>query len=149
MVTYRTCLNCGDVLSEKKERRNAKFCSDNCYKKHFRQAVLSKNPDPDMPTATRGILSELKVISYLLENKMDVFHAVSSSCSCDIAVLKNNKLYKVEVRTGYYLPSGKTTFPKPDLSKSDIIAVAYKDKIAFYHLDSQELKEIDFIHEAQ
>jgi len=47
----------------------------------------------------------------------DVFRALSPACSCDLAVLKNGNLLRIEVRTAYVSPSGK--FYKPSKKGDD------------------------------
>lgn len=60
-----------------------------------------------IPRGTTGAVSELRVAADLLERGYEVFRAVSPSCSCDLAVLKDGKLVRVEVRTGYESPTGR------------------------------------------
>ena len=47
----------------------------------------------------------------------NVFRALSPSCPCDLAILKDHKLFKVEVRTAHISTSGKIYKVK---NKSDI-----------------------------
>jgi hypothetical protein len=60
-----------------------------------------------LPTGTVGAMAELLAATDLLMKGFEVFRAVSPSASCDLAILKEGKLLKVEVRTGYKRPNGK------------------------------------------
>ncbi len=44
---------------------------------------------------------------------MEVFKAVSASCSCDLVVVLKGKLLRVEVKTGYQTKAGALMCPKP------------------------------------
>lgn len=46
---------------------------------------------------------------------------MSPSCSCDLAIMKNKKLYRVEVRSGYILRNGNISTDRNH--KADVLAV--------------------------
>lgn len=73
---------------------------------------------------TVGALSELKVATDLLEKGYEVFRSLSPACSCDLAVLKDGKLLRVEVTTGN-LVGGKLYSPKTKGQEAyfDILAI--------------------------
>jgi hypothetical protein len=111
--------------------KHQKFCSKPC-RKSFCETPYIK-PYGNIPTGTVGAIGELRVACDLMARGFEVFRAVSPSCSCDLAVIKNGKLFRIEVRTGYISSySGKrcTNIPK-DSTKLDVLAVAFPDKITY------------------
>lgn len=102
------------------------FCNNRCRKK----LVLGERAS-SLSTATRGAVSELRVAVDLLERGYEVFRALSPSCSCcDIAILKDGKLLRVECRTGSYLKSGKHYHTTQNI-RADVLAVILPDKIIY------------------
>jgi len=97
---------------------------DNCQKQYH-----DLNPQTQLASGTVGVIGEYRVIIDLLNKGFDVFHAASPSCSCDLAVLKDNKLYRVEVRTGKYSSSGSYYYPK--YHRADIMAIVLPDKVIY------------------
>lgn len=88
----------------------------------------------NLSTGTKGALNELIVIVDLLTKGYDVFRAISPAASCDLAILKEGKLLRVEVTSGW-IASGKLSRNKNKLSngKSDILATVYEgDKIDYF-----------------
>jgi len=61
---------------------------------------------PDLLPSTVGAMAELCVAADLLRHGFEVFRAVSPHSTCDLAVLKGGKLYRVEVKAGYRTASG-------------------------------------------
>lgn len=55
-----------------------------------------------LSTGKVGAISELIVCADLLKKGWEVFRTVSQSCSCDLIVIKNKKILRIEVRTGRY-----------------------------------------------
>lgn len=123
------CKNCGASipltrLGEKHKTRL--FCSMACRRKSHAQAWRELNPSGSVPTGTVGAISELIVCQDLLKRGYEVFRAVSPHCSCDVAVLKNSALLRVEVRTAYENKNGTLAYPKPASSRFDILALVVK-----------------------
>lgn len=63
---------------------------------------------------------------------MSVFRALSPSCDCDLAVLKNCKLIRVEVTTGYTMQNGALSYHHHDTKNYDVIAVVHKGGISYF-----------------
>lgn len=84
-----------------------------------------RNPRPKNPSGTTGAIAELIVCADLLKRGFEVFRSVSPSCSCDLAIMKDKKLVRVEVTTGYVTAGGKITHPKQPqhFHKFDLLAV--------------------------
>jgi hypothetical protein len=75
-----------------------------------------------------GVLSELVVCVDLLQKGYEVFRGVSPSCSCDLAILKNGKLKRVEVTTGHYKKDRTLVAPNHHNAEDfDILAIVSSD----------------------
>ena len=53
----------------------------------------------------------------------EVFRALSQACSCDLAILLNGELYRVEVRTVPRNRDGSLSYQPPDAPRHDILAI--------------------------
>lgn len=87
-----------------------------------------------LPTGTAGTISELLVGVDLLKRGYEVFRALSPSCSCDLSILKDGCLLRVEVKTGYRNgATGNviTTTPK-DRDHFDIFAIVIRGEEIIY-----------------
>jgi hypothetical protein len=93
------CAVCGQPIRGR--RSNAKYCGKTCYQKHLMRRWRRWNPNPSLQSGTIGAMAELIVATDLLKRGYEVFRALSPAASCDLAVLKDGKLLRVEVRSGY------------------------------------------------
>ena len=118
----RVCEICNKSFNVK--RRTQKYCSQECALGAERQKY--KAVGRRLPTATVGTLSELQVCMDLLWKGHEVFRAVSPACSCDLAILRHNKLLRIEVTTGHYM-SGRLQYGPHKLENYDILAVVPPD----------------------
>ena len=124
-----SCILCGQNISAYRQKRKSKFCSNHCrillrnekYKK-------SRNHDLKISTASRGCHSELFAALDLLKQGFEVFRAINSHCSCDLAILKAGRLLRIEVRTGYVNSYGTIYYPKAarDEGRQDHFAIVYE-----------------------
>lgn len=89
------CAYCGKPFFKGK----SKYCSLECGVKARNN--LMPNPFQGNTSGTTGAISELRVAIDLMSKGYDVFRALSPSCSCDLAILKEGKLLKIEVRTAH------------------------------------------------
>lgn len=125
------CDQCGTVFRTALQKQ--RFCSKKCSKEY--SYVTPGSTYPGLATGTVGAIAELRVCAELMAKGYDVFRSVSQHCSCDIAILKNRSLLRVEVRTGYvYVSSGKRWTNKPkgsDAERFDIFATCYPDRIDY------------------
>lgn len=81
-------------------------------------------------TASKGTHGELLVSCFLIRAGFEVFRALSSAASCDLIVLKDYKMYRVEVRSN----SSSFTKPKPqmdDEGRYDIFATVVGTDVEF------------------
>lgn len=88
------CVICGKPLPIWKQ----KYCSDDCRYKGQERKLL-KNLYRGKSSNTTGAISELRVAIDLLSKGYDVYRALSPTAPCDLAVLKDMQLLKLEVRT--------------------------------------------------
>lgn len=128
------CKHCnGEFQSRMKNRLQKAYCSRNCriLASEARKGCRP-NPYAGLPTATIGALNELRVAIDLLMRGYEVFRALSPSCSCDLAILKDGKLSRIEVKTGYARPDGTIPLYKRIREhRADILALALPDKIHY------------------
>jgi len=113
---------------------NAKTCSPECSKKRATLLYRARNPQPTgMSTATIGAISELRVAVDLLQKGYAVFRALSSSCPCDLAILQDKKLFRLEVKTASRsVASGAVVVPKNKKDGLyDILAAVLPDEIVY------------------
>lgn len=127
------CEGCGGEIPEERQRRGALYCSDNCRRELFKKLYKTGNPRPqNTSTGTTGVVSELRVAIDLLYRGYNVFRALSPNGPCDLAILKEDKLLKVEVKTAYYSPHGGSIhMPKPRTKDYDVLASVLHDKIIY------------------
>lgn len=124
------CLHCGKPLDQFRANRNAKYCSKTCSKLAWEE-VSATSLYKDLSPSTVGTLHELMVACDLIKKGYHVFRALSPSCDCDLAILKNRNLIRIEVTTGYYSPNGKLFYPKHCSTRFDIIAVVTEKGIVY------------------
>ncbi len=127
----KICKECGKTFSAYSSKRL--YCTRECKK-----SVMSKrgfcSQYPGIPAGTVGAISELRACQDLMAKGYEVFRAVSPSSSCDIAVLKDGKLLRIEVRTSYKdISTGKITRTKTgqDEGRQDVFAWVLPDSIVY------------------
>lgn len=106
--------------------------------------MASINNTSGVTTPTVGAMNELLVACRLMLLGYNVFRALSPSCPCDLAILKGEKLIRVEVTTGTMGITGRLSFPKTKLKdggKCDLLAVVHKGSIYF----SPDLEQVGMI----
>ena len=90
------------------------------------------NPTPSIASATTGAIAELYVAIDLMRKGYEVFRALSPASSCDLAILKERALVRVEVRTGYRNKSGKVScsWNESDGPRHDVLAIVLLKELA-------------------
>ncbi len=83
-----------------------------------------------MPKTTSGAISEYRAIADLLAKGFEVFRSAALASSCDLAILKDNSLFRVEVRTGKRSATGKVYRPVQKVN-TDILATVLPDQIIY------------------
>lgn len=134
--TAMQCYICQKPLSEEKMRRHAKFCDKTCANKHWANLYRRANPrihkGLSLPTGTIGAMHEMVVAVDLMSRGYHVFRALSQACPCDLAILKNGKLIRVECTTGTYNRNPNSwSHPLKDNKKYDVLAVVFHKEIKY------------------
>jgi len=129
----KLCLYCGNEIKKHLSKKR-KWCSPHCRnkaQKEKRDKILKElGYNSKISKSKRGALGELKVAADLMEKDYEVFRALDPHCSCDLAILKNKKLFRVEVRTSTYDATGKPYGHNKKI-KADILALVLPDKIIY------------------
>lgn len=115
----KKCISCGKSISpplKNKKGTQRKYCSPECRDLAYSAKYRENNPLMGTSSVTTGAISELRVAIDLLSKGYDVFRAVSPHCPCDLAILKNKQLLRIEVRTTHISSTGK---PYKLISKHD------------------------------
>ena len=132
MRMLKHCIRCGKKLPTSRW----KYCSYECYSIYNREKFDRDNPTTfrGNNSSTTGAISELRVAVDLMCKGYNVFRALSPSCPCDLAVLKNGKLLRIEVRTTYRSQTGqpnKVKASRDDKDNIDIYASVLADEIIY------------------
>lgn len=115
------CKRCGNPFQTR--RAGQVYCTRLCRLATGRERYRLENAPATIATATTGALSELIVAADLMRRGYSVFRALSPACDCDLAVLKEGRLLRIEVRTGRRSPAGALMVPRGDPTKYDILAI--------------------------
>jgi len=86
--------------------------------------------------STSGALAELIACTDLIRKGYEVFRAISPACSCDLTILKNGKIQRVEVRTATKTSNGVLSYchKSTDIGRYDVLALVC-DGIVTYRPD--------------
>jgi len=121
----RLCKGCRKPLP-KDYRANRLYCSFGCRKQfEAKNYALLAVPRPMVPTGTVGAIHELLVCADLLRRGAMVFRAMSPSCACDLALLHQQKLFRIEVTTAYKKANGGKSFAAHNSKNYDILALVF------------------------
>lgn len=106
---------------------SASYCTGTKLDSKFRgeNSPEGKRARRNVNTAHVGALGELLVSVDLMRRGYQVFRALSPGSSCDMLVLKNNTVQRVEVTKGsrHTKDKNKLWWPKHDPSRYDILVV--------------------------
>ena len=98
-----------------------RFCTRKCNQAFWKERHLLPVSHPALPTGTVGTIGELKAAAYFLERGYEVFRSISANSSCDLAVLKNSQLVRVEVRMGHVTDRGRIYTVRTH--RADVLAI--------------------------
>lgn len=131
----RICLFCQKELP-KDAHGSRKYCSYECISAFNKAKYRGFNPNDlkGNSRATTGAISELRVSVDLLSKGYNVFRALSPNGPCDLAVLRDDKLLRIEVRTTYISYTGKpykTKNKKDDPNNIDHYAWVLPNEIIY------------------
>jgi hypothetical protein len=127
------CPQCGSPLSAARLKvHNAKYCSKRCQQKADKERYGLDHSRPAIPRASTGAASELIVCADMLQRGYEVFRAESPACSCDLLVMKDGKVSRVEVRTGLRdKRSGKLSYSPGGVHDVMAIVIAPRNEIIY------------------
>ncbi len=126
------CENCNKIIPNPHTFR--KYCNEQCQKEFIKKKHEKfESTTKELGTTKVGAIQEMLVCADLIKKGYDVFRAICSSCPCDIIILKNNQLLRVEVTTGYITSAnGYVKIPTKDYSKFDILAIVLGNSEIIY-----------------
>lgn len=119
----KPCPVCGTQFTQRNNTQ--KYCSEACANSVYR--INRYRFDRSIPTATVGAIGELYVSLWLMRNGWDVYRALSPAASCDIAAIKEGRLYRFEVRTGHRNKARLVCYPKKSIRAENIVVVIYPE----------------------
>lgn len=119
-----SCVICGKEFFQGTRK---KYCSRECAKQYQKTQYEKNNLKLEVCSATVGTIGELRVSTDLLIRGFDVYRSLSPACKADLVVLKEKKLVRVEVTTGYLDYKGNVINNKKyaDQSNFDVVAVVF------------------------
>lgn len=129
------CLNCNKIMEDVLPHR--KFCNKKCKRQYVvKKYEVGKYSAIGISNSTIGAMHEMLVCADLLGKGYEVFKSISPHSSCDIAIIKDGNLLRVEVTTGQILSSsGKVCRPHKDFSRFDVLAVVLRNGKINYEPD--------------
>lgn len=119
----KTCVVCAVVFSGQLRQR---FCTKVCAVQWSGKTSPFKGISP----GTVGAIQELRVALDLMGRGYDVFRPLSPACSCDLLATKDNKLFKIEVRTAYKRGDGHIQYPPKNI-RAPYLALALPNEIVY------------------
>jgi len=135
IIMERKCLNksCKNIIPATANKAK-KFCSDKCRMEfHFIGVNNFRNLNPQSKINTRqiGFISEMRAAIDLSFKGYEVFNSLYNA-SCDIIAMKDSKLIRIEVKTGF-IKSGKLRTGAIKKGIYDILAIydVVNDKIIY------------------
>ena len=128
------CCHCRSTIPEKRILRHSKYCSNICRKDAEYKARCPTYEPSKVSSGVIGAMHELLVSADLMRRGYEVFRALSPACSCDLVILKEGRLLRVEVRTAQKSISGKLSWTnsKKDIGRSDMLALVVEGRDIVY-----------------
>ena len=120
----RECVHCKDKFKSRSVKQI--FCSHECYRYY-------KGHVPEMESNHFGRMCEIAVIENLMYKGFHVFDSVSPACPFDLVAMKENKLYKIEVKAALRSHKGDLYNNFPENGSPDILAIYihYLDSVVY------------------
>jgi hypothetical protein len=132
------CQGCENILPTG-DLRIRKFCSQKCRRNQEREKYKKSNPPlkdisgNKMDSLKVGTLGEISVMLDLIKKGYNVYRNVAYSGYCDLAIMHEKIMLRIEVKTGFYSAYGKLCYPgHKDKSRFDILAVWLKSGEVIY-----------------
>jgi len=83
---------------------NQKTCPVCLRERRIKLKPATSKAKPWLATGTVGAIGELRVAIDLMSKGFDVFRALSPAASCDLLVMKEGKLFDIEVKSAARSP---------------------------------------------
>lgn len=117
----------------KKKKSIQKFCSTKCRNDSYIKRNRKHRNIKIKERGKIGALSELLVCADLLNEGFEVFRSVSQSCSCDLICMKDDKIYRVEVKTARIYGDDEKIYHQMNFNykKFDLLALVIGKKIIY------------------
>lgn len=132
------CKRCNGDIPLSRMKRHPVYCGEECASQWHREAWTKRNRHSKIKLSASviGAMHELLVSADLFKMGYSVFRSLSPSAPCDIVILKNGKLLRVEITTGILSSTGKIYNakmykPKKVKEQYDVLAIAFKGKITY------------------
>lgn len=130
----RKCQNPNCANSFETTNDLKKFCCNKCRMEFHKIGIANfrnTSPNSKITTGQIGFISEMRVTVDLSMNGYEVFNALYNA-TCDIIAMKDEKLYRVEVKTGFF-KSNKLRTGALKRTAFDILAIydVANDKIIY------------------
>lgn len=131
-----TCEVCLKVFQHSQPHK--KCCSVACHQQAYFDKYRRKVEGLKLATGTVGAIAELEVCADLLKKGYCVFRSVSPTCPFDLAVYFDDRMFSLEVRTGYLDIKGKIAFSNKSRVSVDIYAVRDRNSGKIFYLDKNK-----------
>ncbi|HEC67005.1 MAG TPA: hypothetical protein ENI23_17145 [bacterium] len=123
------CRECGKEFDGNKGRV---YCDQFCNAAYRRKQYNPRAKTKHLNAGTTGAIAELAVCQHLMMKGYEVHRAVSQASNSDLIGIKNNVVYRFEVRTGSYLKNGKVWCPKQNIKAENLIVFIFSDHSFHY-----------------
>lgn len=126
----RHCAECSRLRTNERNRRNkARYAAEG---RPYMKKGLVPSPFLHMVASDVGALAELVVSADLLKRGFHVFRAVSPAASCDLLVMRDGQIWRVEVKTAQRSTDGSLTYDKPrDRARFDVLALMVGSDVVY------------------
>lgn len=124
--------------------KQQKTCSRECGLLRKQRITGRYSCDTTIPSGTVGAISELEISSDLMKKGYSIFRSLSPSCFCDIVAIKNEKILKIEIRTGYMTNKEKIFFPRKKHGEIDLFGIYERNLNKCFYFD-KKYKKIEII----
>lgn len=116
------------------------FCSAECRKEHYKESYFAQTFGhmSKIDKSASGTVGELKASADLILRGWEVFRALNPHTSCDLLAIKNNKMIRVEVKTGFERDGKAYTAPIKHKDRYDLL-IQVTPKGIYYTPELEEL----------
>lgn len=132
-IAIRLCPVCSKPIPDKRGGLPRVTCSDACNRQRSRERHRLLNPAPGwsvgLSPSVVGAAQEMIVVADLLKRGYFVFRSVSPGASCDLVLVIDRSIHRIDVTTGFRSAVGTLLYPKNgrDSGFYDSLAVVEKN----------------------